>query len=448
MHQPETRASLILRLKGERNELAWTEFVSTYESFLRQLVGRQGVAERDVADVTQQILAAIAHSVEGWQDDGNPASFRRWLHRVARNVVIKFMARERRHIRGREAAIFVTCSNRFPNRQKKTNSARTSTNWSHGRRGRCTTSSRRLRGKPFGRPWSPAARSATWPRNWVSRREAFTCPAAASWPASESKFARSTMTPRSTSRPRRLQRSITEISRASVMADKRAICDRDLLRKSLDDALSDVQEEELSRHLSECADCQHELERLAAEQGEWSKVGSVLKREAASSSADDAFSRRARRRSTTRSRRTSPSIFSNRPPARGDGPPRGDRHPRGHRPRRHGNRAQGIPARVEAAGCGQSSGAASGRQRRGPPAVRPRGAGGRRHHASERDAHLHRAIDRQAPVPGDAATSPAIRSKNGSPARARSRWPTFSESARRPREGWPPPTHRASCIAT
>jgi serine/threonine protein kinase len=67
------------------------------------------------------------------------------------------------------------------------------------------------------------------------------------------------------------------------MSDKRALCDRDLLRKSLDDALSDVQEEELSRHLSECADCQHELERLAAEQGEWSKVGSVLKREAASS---------------------------------------------------------------------------------------------------------------------------------------------------------------------
>src|ERR1700678_4303329 len=41
MHQPETRPSLILRLKGERNELAWTEFASTYESFLRQLVSRQ-----------------------------------------------------------------------------------------------------------------------------------------------------------------------------------------------------------------------------------------------------------------------------------------------------------------------------------------------------------------------------------------------------------------------
>ena len=106
MQQPETRPSLILRLKGERNELAWTEFVSTYESFLRQLVSRQGVAERDALDVTQQILAAIAHSVEGWQDDGNPASFRRWLHRVARNVVIKFLTRERRQVRARGGTDF------------------------------------------------------------------------------------------------------------------------------------------------------------------------------------------------------------------------------------------------------------------------------------------------------------------------------------------------------
>ncbi len=64
------------------------------------------MAERDVADVTQQLLAAIAHSVEGWQDDGNPASFRRWLHRVARNVVIKFLTRERRQVCGRGGTDF------------------------------------------------------------------------------------------------------------------------------------------------------------------------------------------------------------------------------------------------------------------------------------------------------------------------------------------------------
>ncbi len=116
MHQPETRASLILRLKGPRNELAWTEFVSAYESFLRQLVIRQGVSERHLADVTQQLLATIARSVEGWTDDGNPASFRRWLRRVARNVVIKFMSRERRQIGGKGGSEFLELLQKIPDK--------------------------------------------------------------------------------------------------------------------------------------------------------------------------------------------------------------------------------------------------------------------------------------------------------------------------------------------
>ena len=100
MQQPETRSSLIVRLKGERNEHAWAEFVSVYEPFLRRLVTRQGVPGRHVPDVTQQVLLAIARSVGGWRDDGDAASFRRWLTRVARNVVSRFMSRARRDFGG------------------------------------------------------------------------------------------------------------------------------------------------------------------------------------------------------------------------------------------------------------------------------------------------------------------------------------------------------------
>jgi len=100
MQQPETHPSLILRLKGERNERAWREFALSYEPFLRRMVARQGVPERHVPDVTQQVLFAIARSVDGWQDDGDAASFRRWLKRVARNVVSRFMSRERREVGG------------------------------------------------------------------------------------------------------------------------------------------------------------------------------------------------------------------------------------------------------------------------------------------------------------------------------------------------------------
>lgn len=96
MTQPETRASLILQLTGPRREPAWAEFVASYEPFLMRLVQRRGVPARHAADVTQQIFLAIAHSVSGWQDDGKPESFRRWLNRVAQNVVIRFMTRERK----------------------------------------------------------------------------------------------------------------------------------------------------------------------------------------------------------------------------------------------------------------------------------------------------------------------------------------------------------------
>ncbi len=108
MRPPETRHSLIVRLRDQRNNLAWTEFVCAYEPFLMRLVQKQGTPERHVADVSQQLLIAIAKSVDGWQADGKDASFRRWLGCVARNVVIKFMTRERKQITGQGGSDFLT----------------------------------------------------------------------------------------------------------------------------------------------------------------------------------------------------------------------------------------------------------------------------------------------------------------------------------------------------
>ncbi len=100
MNQPETRHSLIVRLKNAGDERAWFDFVTAYEPFLRHLAGRLGVPERDTPDVVQQVLLAVARSVDGWSDDGTEASFRRWIATVARNIVIKFMTRERRQAGG------------------------------------------------------------------------------------------------------------------------------------------------------------------------------------------------------------------------------------------------------------------------------------------------------------------------------------------------------------
>ncbi len=114
MNQPETRRSLIVRLKGDDNERAWVDFVTVYEPFLRHLVTRLGVPDRHSADVVQQVLLAIAKSVDGWIDDGKTASFRRWVATVARNIVIKFMNRERRQAGGRGGTELVDLLEQLP----------------------------------------------------------------------------------------------------------------------------------------------------------------------------------------------------------------------------------------------------------------------------------------------------------------------------------------------
>jgi RNA polymerase sigma-70 factor, ECF subfamily len=88
MLDPKTRPSLIIRLADRADQSAWWSFVETYEPFLNHLVSRQGVPPAHVADVTQQVLIAIAKGVARWRDDGQEASFRRWVCHVARNVVI------------------------------------------------------------------------------------------------------------------------------------------------------------------------------------------------------------------------------------------------------------------------------------------------------------------------------------------------------------------------
>ena len=114
MLNPETRPSLIVRLSGGQDQSAWWAFVEIYEPFLKHLALRQGVPASHVGDVTQQILMAIAGSVDRWKDDGAGASFRRWVSRVARNVVIKFMARQRRIVQGQGGSDAMTQLGELP----------------------------------------------------------------------------------------------------------------------------------------------------------------------------------------------------------------------------------------------------------------------------------------------------------------------------------------------
>ena len=97
---PRTRLSLVTRLKNAADHEAWSEFTAIYEPLILRLLERDGLQEADARDVCQQVLAAVARDIEQWRPDGRDRSFRRWLFRIARNRVIKFLEGERKGRRG------------------------------------------------------------------------------------------------------------------------------------------------------------------------------------------------------------------------------------------------------------------------------------------------------------------------------------------------------------
>jgi len=93
MVEPETRPSLMLRLRDPLDQQAWTQFVTIYEPLVLRMLRQRGLQEADARDVTQQVVLAVTQAVERWQPDGREASFRRWLFGIARKLALKFIQR-------------------------------------------------------------------------------------------------------------------------------------------------------------------------------------------------------------------------------------------------------------------------------------------------------------------------------------------------------------------
>jgi RNA polymerase sigma factor (sigma-70 family) len=101
---PETRPSLLVRIRDAADREAWRQFVDLYAPLVYRFARRRGLQDADAADLTQDVLQAVARGCGRLEYDPLRGSFRAWLFTVARNRLNTFLKqRERRRQRAGES---------------------------------------------------------------------------------------------------------------------------------------------------------------------------------------------------------------------------------------------------------------------------------------------------------------------------------------------------------
>jgi RNA polymerase sigma-70 factor (ECF subfamily) len=93
---PTTRPSLLVRIRDAADRDAWVQFVEVYAPLVYKFVRRRGLQDADAADLTQDVLRAVAGARQRLRYDPDRGTFRSWLFTVARNKLATFLARQQR----------------------------------------------------------------------------------------------------------------------------------------------------------------------------------------------------------------------------------------------------------------------------------------------------------------------------------------------------------------
>jgi RNA polymerase sigma-70 factor (ECF subfamily) len=99
-NEPATSPSLLIRIRDRGDHLAWSQFLEIYQPLIHGFARKHGLQEADAADLTQEVLRAVALSVARLDYDPQRGSFRGWLFTVVRNKLRNFLESRQRQVQG------------------------------------------------------------------------------------------------------------------------------------------------------------------------------------------------------------------------------------------------------------------------------------------------------------------------------------------------------------
>ena len=94
-HWPETKESLILRVKDPADAASWSDFLSIYRPVVVRMACGRGLQHADADDLAQQVFLSVAKAIEAWEPDSRQPPFRVWLARITRNAIVNALTRRK-----------------------------------------------------------------------------------------------------------------------------------------------------------------------------------------------------------------------------------------------------------------------------------------------------------------------------------------------------------------
>ena len=84
---PRTSATLLERLRDRADSDAWARMVEIYTPMIRLWLGRYGLPEPDVDDISQTALSSVVASLHNFHHNGRVGAFRSWLRTITVNSI-------------------------------------------------------------------------------------------------------------------------------------------------------------------------------------------------------------------------------------------------------------------------------------------------------------------------------------------------------------------------